>query len=108
MIIFLGKQTQATIDEILTEYELTMDDITGGSRKDEIALIRGLLAYVLYISGLTFQAVGLALGGLHHSTIIYHYRKFDSLVHINYMPLGVLERSVMQTARKYYKQLSAV
>lgn len=104
----LEQKLQTKIDEILKEYGVTMEDVLSGSRIEKIALIRGLLAYILRISGMTFSDAGQKLGGLHHSTIIYHYRKFDSLVHINYMPVSAFERSVMQTAREYHKLLSAV
>ena len=97
----MNNEINSEINKITQKYGLTYDEILGGSRTFKIALVRGLLCYILRLHGLVYTEIGERLGNLHYSTVIYHTQKLSALVDANYHPTNLTERDVINTAREY-------
>ena len=100
MITFDDLKSEA-IQAILIEFNITLEELLTKSRKPDIALVRGVLAYILWLQGMTLKAVGEELGGMKYSTVMYHRNKYISLVDSDYMPHNLRERRAIQIARKF-------
>lgn len=68
--------TPVTIDKIITDvskvYNVSVNDIRGKSRKQEVAEARKMSMYIIKeVCGLTMEEIGKEFGGRDHSTVVY-------------------------------------
>ena len=68
--------TPITIDKIITDvskvYNVSVADIRGKSRKQEVAEARKMSMYIIKeVCGLTMEEIGKEFGGRDHSTVVY-------------------------------------
>ena len=68
--------TPVTIDKIITDvskvYNVSVSDIRGKSRKQEVAEARKMSMYIIKeVCGLTMEEIGKEFGGRDHSTVVY-------------------------------------
>lgn len=52
-------------------HDLTLDELRGQARRADIAHARQIAMYVLWKQGMSLNAIGAALGGRDHSTVIH-------------------------------------
>ena len=71
-----------TIDKILNEvartYGTTVENITSEKRNSNITQARKAAIYIVReITGLSYEEIGKAFGGKHHSTVMYNYEQAE-------------------------------
>ncbi|WP_312078396.1 hypothetical protein [Chryseobacterium sp.] len=68
-----------TINDILTEFQVSLADIKSESRKGALPDLRKIIAFELRAQGYTFYEIAAFLNK-HHSTVIFYLQEYEALL----------------------------
>ena len=93
------------IDDILETtaryHQLTLDDLLSKQRSSEVSMARHIAIYLARNEiNATLPAIGRALGGRSHSTILNGYRKVEKLIQAD----PALRRNIDELRRQIHAQ----
>jgi chromosomal replication initiator protein len=92
------------IDTVAAFYAVTSEDLLGPDRTKEVALARQVAMYLLREeTDASLPAVGEALGGRDHTTIMYGYKKIADMIERDDM----LRRQLIALRERLYSQVGA-
>lgn len=75
--MLIARSPAVILDRVSARFVCTRDELIGRDRHSHVAHARQVAAWLLRRSGWSYVEIGRALGGRHHTTIMYAIEKIE-------------------------------